>query len=106
MVTKERLAALRDRYPRMTRKEIAAELGLSLAKVKRLLAQYELVRKRGARPPEPSAPVRLSLESGMTRMELALYRLQGRVTETPSGYRLDGQPVNSWAILKAAGLVD
>lgn len=105
MVTKERLAELRaQRDPRLTRSEIAKILGLSLAKVKRLLAQHELTNKRVARPDEPST--RLSPEAGMTKMERALFRLKGRVTETPQGYRLDGTPVNSWAILRAAGLAD
>lgn len=94
------------------REEIAEELGISMARLKRLIAGLVIVprlTKAELKKSEPKQrirekPVYADPEDGEGLMDRAKVILGARMGEKYGSYTLDGLPVSSWAILKAAGL--
>ena len=93
-----------------TRDEIAAYYQVSLSRVKRWIAHYNL--------PPTTKPVKthsrarnkaeqrraLGLDDGLTLIEKARIILGKRMSEDRRGYLLDGRPVRIDVLAKAAGL--
>lgn len=89
----------------LNRDEIADELDLSFNDVKRLIKKYEIKKppKNGTLV-EAADSIPLPINDGVPLMEQAEYILADRLTSDWRGYRLDGQPSNTRAIIEAAGL--
>ena len=104
---KEGLDALRQEGK--TRAQIAEAFGVTVSRVKRWIAQYDVADRKTKRAGrerrcarEASKP--MSPDEGVCLMDKAKQILGDRVGEDHRGYLLDGHPANSWAILKAANL--
>lgn len=95
-----------------TRLEIAAALGMSISKVKRWIAKFDIAPRPRKNAEENAArvvahnerPRYANPEEGETLLEKAKTVLGRRLGEDHRGYLLDGRPSNTAAILKAAGL--
>lgn len=100
---------LERKAKRLSRQEIADDLGISLSSLKRLLSDFDLVNRRSS-VPRSSLELNLleederSPEAGRTVIERARMRLGMRMGETKQGYTLDGMYVSVWDILREAGL--
>lgn len=103
----QKIRLLHLRQERATRTEIAQDLGVSLAKVKRWIANLEPdVRARPA--PKNGLTNKdntfIDPDQVLTLMERCKIILGSRMGEDYRGYLLDGRPVNSSQIRKAAAL--
>lgn len=92
------------------RKEIAEELDISLAEVKRTITKHAVVSRktrkseRDARKRKHERPRYASIDDGVTLMDKAKQVLGDRMGEDHRGYLLDKRPASSWQVLDAAGL--
>lgn len=108
---KERIEELRAEGK--TREEVANELGIGMSTLKRLISKYGL-GKATSRKDKPSTPQEKlprevdqnepPIEWEFTLVEQAQKILGDRAGEDYRGYLLDGQPVNSDTLVRAAGL--
>ena len=90
----------------LKRKEIADRLGISLAKLKRLLTRNALptrTTKLDLLPAKQKGTV-LSPEEGLSLMERCKMILGDRMSEDSRGYLLDGRPASSMQVARAANL--
>lgn len=93
-----------------TRDQMAEELGVSLSTLKRAISKHGLAKPmvRSTKPKtrkEPEAEQsEPPIEWEFTIVEQAINLLGSRAGEDYRGYLLDGQPVNSDRLIRAAGL--
>ena len=104
----EDLEALRDQG--LTRQQIAEHYGVSLARVKRWIKQFDLPmkvkREEPVASPEPvtNPDGGKSFDEGLSLMDRCKNVLGRRMSEDHRGYLLDGRPCSSMQIRRAAGL--
>lgn len=108
--TKAEVDALRTEGK--TRAEIAKHFGISLSKLKRLIVDLDVVprmtkieiKRNQPKQRIREKPVYNNPEEGETLMDKAKAVLGDRMGEKYGCYTLDGRPINSWGLMKAAGL--
>jgi hypothetical protein len=90
----------------LSREAIAEALEISFSDVKRIIKKFSIKKtpKGGFPPIESSLAISLPPNDGVPLMEQAQEILGLRLTSDWRGYKLDGRPSNTDAIVEAAGL--
>lgn len=102
--TLEEMLILREK---LTNIQIAELYGVSPSTVKRWVKRLKIAPRepKNKDVEDKPRPVPLPVDSGISLMDQCKQILGGRMTEkTGQGYMLDGRPVSSMQIIKAAGL--
>lgn len=101
--TPDRETLTKLRQEGMTRDEIAAYYGVTLARVKRWISDLEVPTPRIKKAKKSETPP-LDMDDGLTLIERAQRILGRRMGEDYRGYLLDGRPVRVDILIQSAGL--